>query len=43
MTTPRASFVPIIVVTLILAALYVPLMLLANVPAAQRSLESGAI
>jgi NitT/TauT family transport system permease protein len=39
----RANFLPIVVVALILAALYVPLMLLANVPAAQRSLESGAV
>jgi NitT/TauT family transport system permease protein len=43
MSQALANIVPILVVAAILAALYVPLMLLANVPAAQRALDSGAV
>jgi NitT/TauT family transport system permease protein len=43
MAPARAHWLPVLVVALVFAALYVPLMLLANVPAAQRSLDSGAV
>jgi NitT/TauT family transport system permease protein len=43
MTRPRfPNLIPMLVVALIVAALYYPLMLLANVPVAQRALDSGA-
>ena len=43
MVQARASnIVPVLTLALLLVALYVPLMLLANVPVAQRALDSGA-
>lgn len=37
------NLVPMLAVALVIAALYYPLMLLANVPVAQRALDSGAV
>ncbi len=39
----RSSFVPMLVVGLVLVALYFPVMLLANYPAAQRAINRGAV